>query len=159
VSSNLTTSAKSLSGKRSDSRIDVQRGLWIVPPERMKAKREWRVPLARESLQLLKSVVRYDTYVFPSPRGKSLSNMALLQLMRRMQVDAVPHGFRSSFTDWCAETQHFPHEVREMALAHAVGSKVELAYRRGDMVEKRRELAQTWATFATSKIRQARAVA
>jgi integrase len=77
--------------------------------------------------------------------------MAMLQHMRRMKVGGVPHGFRSSFRDWCAETQTVPHEVAEMALAHAVGSKVELAYRRSDMVEKRRELAQAWADFVVAK--------
>ena len=83
----------------------------------------------------------------------------MLQLMRRMEIDAVPHGFRSTFRDWCAETQHFANEIVEMALAHAVGSKVELAYRRTDMLERRRELAQAWADFATSKVGKLRAAA
>ena len=135
--------------------IDFPRGIWLVPPERMKAGREWRVPLARESLAILLALDRKTPYVFPGrKRGEPLSNMAMLQLMRRLDVSAVPHGFRSSFRDWCAETQSVPHEVSEMALAHAVGSKVELAYRRSDMVERRRELAQRWAKFCTSAIAQ-----
>lgn len=139
--------------------VDLRRGIWVVPPGRMKSGREWRVPLARQTLSLLSELDQTEEVIFLSPRGSALSNMSMLMLMRRMQVDAVPHGLRSTFVDWCAETQHFPHEVREMALAHAVGTKVELAYRRGDMVEKRRELAQAWADYATSKISEARAAA
>jgi integrase len=142
------------------SEVDLQRGLWIVPPSRMKAQREWRVPLSRESVAILKGLDQSTTHVFPGRKsGSALSNMALLQLTRRMGLQAVPHGFRSTFRDWAAETQHYPHEVVEMALAHAVGSKVELAYRRTDLLEKRRELAQAWASFATSKVRRVRAAA
>jgi len=132
--------------------MDLQRGIWTVPPDRMKAGREWRVPLSREAQLILAKLDRATAYVFPG-RGvdQPLSNMAMLQHMRRMKVDGVPHGFRSSFRDWCADTQAVPHEVAEMALAHAVGSRVELAYRRSDMVEKRRELAQAWADFTVDK--------
>jgi integrase len=132
--------------------MDLQRGVWTVPPERMKAGREWRVPLSEEARMILAGLDASTAYVFPG-RGvdRPLSNMAMLQHMRRMKVGGVPHGFRSSFRDWCAETQTVPHEVAEMALAHAVGSKVELAYRRSDMVEKRRELAQAWADFVVAK--------
>jgi integrase len=142
------------------SEIDLARRMWIVPPERMKAKREWRVPLSRESIAILRSLDQSTAFVFPGRKSDSqLSNMTLLQLTRRMGLEAVPHGFRSTFRDWAAETQHFAHEVVEMALAHAVGSKVELAYRRTDLLEKRRELAQAWADFATSKLRRARVAA
>ena len=140
--------------------FDFKRGLWIVPPVRMKAGREWRVPLARESLAILAGLKKSAAYVFPGRKeGAALSNMALLQITRRMGLDAVPHGFRSTFRDWAAETQHFPHEAVEMALAHAVGSKVELAYRRTDLLERRREVAQAWADFATSKVGKLRAAA
>jgi integrase len=80
-----------------------------------------------------------------------ISNMAMLMLLRRMgQADLTAHGFRSTFSDWCAEQTSFPSEVREMALAHVVGDKVEAAYRRGDLFEKRRQLAEAWAAFCDS---------
>jgi integrase len=83
--------------------------------------------------------------LFPAPRGGQLSDMTLTAVMRRMQLDAVPHGFRSTFRDWCAECTDFPREVAEMALAHAIGDKVEAAYRRGDLFDKRRQLMTQWA--------------
>jgi integrase len=88
-------------------------------------------------------------FVFPGGRqGKPLSNMAMLQLLRRMdRAELTTHGFRSSFRDWAAECTHFPAEVAEMALAHTVSDKVEAAYRRGDMVQKRRELMEAWARY------------
>ena len=89
--------------------------------------------------------------------GKPLSNMAFLMLLRRMgRGDLTAHGFRSSFRDWAAERTNFPSEVAEMALAHVIGSKVEAAYRRGDLFEKRRRLMQQWATFCTTVPAQAR---
>jgi integrase len=136
--------------------FDLQRGLWVVPAERMKAGREWRVPLSMPAREILAQLDADSAYVFPGRQADSkLSNMAALQLMRRMKLDYVPHGFRSTFRDWCAETQHFAHEAVEMALAHSVGSRVELAYRRSDMLERRRELAQAWADFATSAVARA----
>jgi integrase len=91
-------------------------------------------------------------FVFPGGRwGKPLSNMAMLKLLKRMgRGDRTAHGFRSSFSDWCAERTNFPSEVREMALAHTVSDKVEAAYRRGDMFEKRRQLMEAWARFSDS---------
>jgi integrase len=93
-----------------------------------------------------------DSFVFPgSTPGMPLSNMAFLMLLRRMdRGDLTVHGFRSSFRDWAAERTSFPSEVAEMALAHVVGSKVEAAYRRGDLFEKRRRLMQQWAAFCTA---------
>jgi integrase len=92
-----------------------------------------------------------SSYVFPGQRpGQPLSQMALLMLLRRLgRTDLTVHGFRSSFADWCAERTNFPSELREMALAHAVGNKVEAAYRRGDLFAKRRQLAEAWARFCT----------
>lgn len=131
--------------------FDLQRGLWIVPADRMKAGREWRVPLSTEAREILAGLDEASAFVFPGRQKDSkLSNMAMLQLMRRLKVRYTPHGFRSTFRDWAAETQHFAHEVVEMALAHAVGSKVELAYRRTDLLERRRELAQAWASFVVA---------
>ena len=92
--------------------------------------------------------IAINEYVFPSPRATVLSDMSLTAVLRRMEVRAVPHGFRSTFRDWCAESTDFSPEVAEMALAHTIGNKVEAAYRRGDLFEKRKELMQAWADYA-----------
>jgi len=121
-----------------------------VPAERMKAGVEHRVPLSAAALAILAEMQGLDdTFVFPGGRrGKPLSNMAMLTLLRRMErADITTHGFRSSFRDWAAETTHFPTEVVEMALAHTIESRVERAYRRGDLFEKRRDLMNDWANF------------
>ncbi|GJD36586.1 tyrosine-type recombinase/integrase [Methylobacterium aerolatum] len=130
--------------------IDLEAGIWTVPAERMKAAAEHRVPLSSAALAILGEMKGLDaTYVFPGGRrGKPLSNMAMLVLLRRMERgDLTVHGFRSSFRDWASETTDFPSEVVEMALAHTVESKVERAYRRGDLFEKRRELMSAWAAY------------
>ncbi len=117
----------------------------------MKAGAEHRVPLSSAALAILTEMKGLDaTYVFPGGRrGKPLSNMAMLVLLRRMErEDITVHGFRSSFRDWASETTDFPSEVVEMALAHTVESKVERAYRRGDLFEKRRELMAAWEQHA-----------
>jgi len=90
-----------------------------------------------------------DGYIFPGQRkGRPLSSMSMLMLLRRMsRPDLTVHGFRSSFRDWCAETTGYPHEMAEIALAHVVGDKVEAAYRRGDMIDKRRRMMDDWARF------------
>jgi integrase len=99
-----------------------------------------------------------DAFVFPGPRpGTPLSNMAFLMLLRRMEFnDLTVHGFRSTFRDWAAERTNYPNHVVEMALAHAVSDKVEQAYRRGDLFEKRRRLMQQWATFCSTALEQER---
>ncbi|MCJ2126677.1 tyrosine-type recombinase/integrase [Methylobacterium sp. J-077] len=130
--------------------IDIESGIWTVPAERMKGGAEHRVPLSEPALAILAEMQGIDAeFVFPGGRrGKPLSNMAMLVLLRRMErTDLTVHGFRSSFRDWASETTHFPSEVVEMALAHAIESKVEAAYRRGDLFEKRRELMMAWAAF------------
>lgn len=135
--------------------IDLGTALWTVPSERMKAGREHRVPLSEPALEVLGEAakLRITTApyapVFPGAvPGKGLSNMAMLTLLRRMgRGDLTAHGFRSTFRDWAAETTGYPGEVVEMALAHAVGDKVEAAYRRGDLFEKRRRLMVDWALF------------
>jgi integrase len=129
--------------------IDLQTKVWTVPASRMKAGREHRVPLSRAAIALLKimrSTGRNDL-VFPGERlGKPLSNMSMLMTLRRMsRNDLTAHGFRSTFRDWAAECTNFPREVAEAALAHVVGDKVEAAYRRGDLFEKRRRLMDAWA--------------
>ena len=133
--------------------VDFEQRLWTVPGERMKAGREHRVPLSNAAVELLeqlKAVKLADTdIVFPSVRDhKPLSDMTLTAVLRRMQrSDITVHGFRSSFRDWAAEATDFPQEMAEMALAHIVGNKVEAAYRRGDMLEKRRAMMEAWAAF------------
>ncbi|MHC2108347.1 tyrosine-type recombinase/integrase [Methylobacterium sp. CM6246] len=134
------------------SEIDIESGIWTVPAERMKAGSEHRVPLSAAALAILAEMRGLDAeFVFPGGRrGKPLSNMAMLVLLRRMErADLTVHGFRSSFRDWASEATHFPSEVVEMALAHTVESKVERAYRRGDLFEKRRELTAAWAAHCS----------
>ncbi len=133
------------------SEIDLGSGTWTVPAERMKAGREHRVALSKPALNLLNALPRIggSDLVFPAPRGGMLSDMTLSAVLRRMKVDAVPHGFRSTFRDWVAECTSHGSDVAEMALAHAVGNKVEAAYRRGDLFEKRRRLAEDWAVFCS----------
>lgn len=129
--------------------IDLEAGIWVVPGERMKAGREHRVPLSKQALALLEALPRIkgNDLVFPAPRGGVLSDMALNALVRRMEVDAVPHGFRSTFRDWCGESTNYPRDLAEQALAHTLESKVEAAYRRGDALEKRRQMMQAWADY------------
>jgi integrase len=129
--------------------IDLEQGLWVIPADRIKAGREHRIPLSVPVKQLLQRQLeqRVDEFVFPGgKKGRPLSNMALLMLLRQMgRTDIVPHGFRSTFRDWAAEQTSFPREVAEMALAHAIGSAVEAAYRRGDLMAKRQKLMAAWA--------------
>lgn len=131
--------------------IDLEAATWTVPAERMKAGKEHRVPLSNAALEMLRALPHDDSskelLVFASPRGGMLSDMSLTAVLRRMKVSAVPHGFRSTFRDWCAERTNYPREVAEMALAHAIGDKVEAAYRRGDLLAKRKQLMADWADF------------
>lgn len=129
--------------------IDLDAKVWAVPGTRMKAGNDHRVPLADEVVDLLKALPRMSgtDLVFPGPRGGKLSDMTLLAVLRRSEVAAVPHGFRSTFRDWAAERTNYPRDVAEMALAHTIGDKVEAAYRRGDMFEKRRRMMVDWAAF------------
>jgi integrase len=128
--------------------------IWTVPPDRMKAGREHRVPLASRAVAILTDLAKVAKpepggWVFPGDsEDGSLSNNAMLALLDRMKFSHVTvHGFRSSFRDWASETTAFPHEVVEMALAHTIENKAEAAYRRGDLFEKRRQLMTAWAEF------------
>ncbi|RLJ39776.1 site-specific integrase [Acidovorax sp. 106] len=129
--------------------IDMHQAIWVIPAERMKAGKEHRVPLSTQTLKLLKSIPKSEAgdLVFTSTTGKSLSDMALTTVLRRMKVDAVPHGFRSTFRDWAGEMTNHPRDVAEQALAHTLENKVEAAYRRGDALEKRRLMMQEWADY------------
>jgi integrase len=130
--------------------LDLVAKVWTIPAERMKAKREHRVPLSRRALEIFANLPRKGDYVLPGngERQAWLSNMAMLELLKRMgRGDVTVHGFRSSFRDWAAERTGYQNHVVEMALAHAVGDKVEAAYRRGDLFDKRRRLMAEWATY------------
>ena len=112
-------------------------------------RKEHRVPLSDAAITVLDSLLRMagTDLVFPAPRGGQLSDMTLTAVTRRMKVAAVPHGFRSTFRDWCAERTNYARDVAEMALAHAIGDRVEAAYRRGDLFDKRTRLMAEWAAF------------
>ncbi|MBL9062743.1 site-specific integrase [Tabrizicola sp.] len=150
--------------------IDLAKALWIVPASRMKMQREHRVPLTVEAVDLLKALPRLDgtSLVFPGVKGGPLSDMTLSMLMRRLHTaaverggtgyldrvskrPAVPHGLRSTFRDWAAERTQYPGDMAEVALAHRINNVVEAAYRRGDMIEKRRRMMADWADFMSGR--------
>lgn len=141
--------------------IDLDKALWTVPATRMKAGREHRVPLTEQALQVLRALPRVEgsDLVFPgTKKGAKLSDMSLNAVMKRMGVDAVPHGLRSSFRDWAGERTNFPRDLCEMALAHTIADKSEAAYRRGDMVERRRQMMDAWAKFLSTPVAQGKKV-
>lgn len=133
------------------SEIDLQAKVWTLPPERMKAGREHRVPLSDRACSILKELVKAKTseFVFPGrKKDRSISNMGMEMLMRRMDADVYTvHGFRSAFKTWATEATSFPNELSEAALAHVTGDRVERAYRRTDALERRRKLMTAWARF------------
>ena len=134
------------------SEIDFDARLWTVPAERIKSKREHRVPLTDRAMKILEMMSQWGRdggFIFRGAKpSKPLSNMSMLMLLRRMgRQDITTHGFRSTFRDWTAETTNATREVAEMALAHVIPSKVEAAYRRGDLLEKRRALLDDWASY------------
>lgn len=154
--------------------IDLEAAIWTIPAARMKMKREHRVPLTSVAVALLEALPRLDgtTLVFPAAKGGPLSDMTLSATMRRIHEaakeragggddagyldprnkrPAVPHGLRSTFRDWAAEKTQYPGDMAEVALAHRISSAVEAAYRRGDMVEKRRRMMADWADFLTGR--------
>jgi integrase len=127
---------------------EINGDVWTIPAERMKGGKSHRVPLSRRAMELLEGLPHNGDLIFPGPKfGRALNINAPRKLLIGMGHRFTVHGFRSSFRDWAAERTNFPSEVAEMALAHVVGSKVEAAYRRGDMFEKRRRLMDTWAEF------------
>lgn len=134
--------------------LDVEARTWTIPAARMKAGREHRVPLSDEALTILTAAKPLssgpDGLVFPSRIAeRALSNMTLAAVLKRLEVPAVPHGFRSTFRDWAEDATNDPHEVKEAALAHTVENKAERAYRRSDLFAKRREMMETWGAFVT----------
>jgi integrase len=136
--------------------IDLLDKTWTVPAARMKTHRDHRVPLSARAVAILQDMQEArdgdNAFVFPGPRpGKPLSNVALLRLLERMGLnDLTVHGFRATFKTWASELTSTQNEIVEASLAHTIGGKVEQAYRRGDMFEKRRRLMQQWTTFCTS---------
>ena len=134
--------------------IDFETDTWTIPAERMKMDKEHRVPLSPRAREILKiqEKMRESEYIFSGlKQGKPLSNMAMLELLKRMnRNDLTVHGFRSTFSDWTSEKTNFSADVREASLAHAISDKVEAAYRRGDLFLKRRKLMQQWAEFCES---------
>jgi len=140
--------------------LDLDRALWTIPAERMKKGVEHIVPLSPAAVDAFRRALVYrrpadparPDLVFPGMiRGKALSDMALTKLLRDMGLDVTAHGFRSSFRDWTAERTNIPNEVAEMALAHTIASKSEAAYRRGNLLDKRRQLMDRWAQFCTGE--------
>jgi len=130
--------------------IDLDADVWTIPAERMKANREHRVPLSSRAGEILgaaRALRNGSDLVFPSSRGKPLSDMTLSKLLKEQGIQAVPHGFRSSFRDWASEETNHPREVVEAALAHQVKDKVEAAYARSTLFERRRRLMGDWAAY------------
>jgi hypothetical protein len=127
--------------------------VWTIPASRMKAGEQHRAPLSSAAIAVLKDMaaIRMSEYVFPgNAAGRPVHGASVAGLAKRVAgSDLTLHGFRSSFRDWCSERASFPHEVAEMALAHAIPSAVEKAYRRGDLFDKRRRLIEAWSEFCT----------
>jgi integrase len=144
------------------SEMDLSNAIWTVPADRIKTGKEHRVPLSGSALAIVHAMAetRLSDFVFPGGRrGRPLTNMAMSGVLERLGYDDITvHGFRSSFRDWAAERTNYPHEVAEMALAHAVGDKVEAAYRRGDLFEKRRRIMTDWAKYCRTVVNEAEVV-
>ena len=137
------------------SEFDLDKKVWTVPADRMKAKKPHKVPLTDRCMAILeeaKLLKKDDSdLVFPGTRAdKPLSDMTLSKLMKELEIPAVPHGFRSSFRDWAGEQTHHPREVIEFALAHVIKDKAEAAYARSDLFEKRRALMDDWSSYLSS---------
>jgi integrase len=134
------------------SEVDLDKAVWTVPAERMKAKRKHRVPLSPRAVAILQAATKLPKragYVFPGTDTDHLSNMAFLMLLRRAGHDVTAHGFRSAFRDWASERTNFPHQLCEWALAHGINDKTEAAYNRTDQIEKRRKLMTAWESYVS----------
>ena len=129
--------------------IDLDSKLWTVPADRMKARKAHRVPLSEPAIHLLKKLPRFEgsPYIFSSPRGGSMSDMSISSVCRRMEVDAVPHGFRSTFKDWARSSTSYADEVSELALAHVSSDATRAAYARDELLPKRTRQIRDWAKF------------
>ncbi|MGE5525945.1 MAG: tyrosine-type recombinase/integrase [Rhodospirillaceae bacterium] len=141
--------------------FDLEQAVWFIPAAKMKRKRDHRVPLPPQAVTLVKNVLESHDgpYLFAGHKGKPISDMTMNQLMGRMGYgEFVPHGFRSSFTDWAHERSNHPREVVEMALAHEIGNDTEAAYRRGDLFDKRRHLMAAWAQYCETRPEDAKVI-
>jgi len=131
--------------------VDLRKRLWVVPKERMKARKEHRVPLSPRACEILRELEPFapdlDSPLFPNPDGDALSGMAMTMVLKRAKVSVTVHGFRSSFRDWAGDETSFPTQIIEMALAHTIRNKAEAAYRRKDALAKRRELMDVWERY------------
>lgn len=149
-----TRSGETLGARRSE--VDLEAELWTIPGDRMKMGIDHRIPLVGRALEIMRQVCdgrAAGDYLFPSWKpGRSASNMAMAMLMRRMNIDFTVHGFRSAFRDWAGDCTDFAEEIVEQSLAHSVGSQVRRAYRRGDALEKRRDLMKAWDSFCGSTV-------
>ena len=143
----LTASRSGEVRKAAWEEIDLDAKVWTIPAERMKAGKVHRVPLSPEAVKLLKGLPRLGAYVFEAPRGGHLSDMSLSAVTRRMGVDAVPHGFRSSFKDWARTSTAYPDEVSELALAHVNSDATRAAYARDELLPQRARLMRDWARY------------
>ena len=132
--------------------INIDTRLWTIPANRMKAKKEHRVPLSDRAIEILEALPREGERVFVGLRRDSM-----LECLRGLRDEGTVHGFRSTFRDWAAETTAYPNELLEIALAHTIGNKAEAAYRRGDMMEKRRRLMADWASYCEQPPTKSRA--
>ncbi len=131
--------------------VDLDARVWTVPGDRTKTGDEHRVPLSRGAISVLREarVFRENDLVFPTATGRTMSDNTLSKLLRDLGIAAVPHGFRSTFRDWCGENTNSPREVAEAALGHKMGNVVEQAYARSDLFDKRRALMESWARYVT----------
>jgi integrase len=134
------------------SELDLDKNIWTIPAERMKANRDHRVPLCKQAIDLVNALPGTNEYLFSVRLNRPLSNMAMLNLLKKHMgyPKLTVHGFRSTFRDWAAEVSDYPRELAESALAHVLTDKTEAAYQRGDKLEKRREMMASWADFCTS---------
>jgi len=148
------TAARGIEVRQAEwSEIDLETALWTIPGRKMKAGKEHRVPLSRPAVELLRELPRLggsEDLVFPSPTGGTLSDMALKRVLVRADVDATPHGLRSTFATWARERTSYSWEIVESCLAHSVGNTVAQAYNRGDMLERRRQLMEEWARYCST---------
>jgi integrase len=140
--------------------IDLDDKVWVIPGARMKSGREHTVPLSGRVFEILRSMPRTSDVIFPGPRGTKMNDIAMLQQLKRTPggENATTHGMRSAFRDWAGDQTNFPRDVVEHALAHAVGSKTETAYRRGSAIQKRRALMEAWAQYCDRPVEDAKVV-
>lgn len=148
----VLTAARSGEARRATwSEIHLESRVWTVPAERMKRRVKHRVPLSSRAMEVLQAAEEWRQsecdLIFPSKSGKSLSDMTLVNLLKRLNIAAVPHGFRSNFKDWCRECDEISWDVQETALAHGVGNDTEAAYARSDLLGLRTPVMEQWASF------------